>query len=227
MHTVSGLHLHLICGWAHPLRAIPVPRAHQAGVSLAEGGGLQITTVAKQMTGPNGARFNYSSGWVDTKGKWSQYLGRFEANCSLPTRRAEGVWPAFWLMPANISQCWPTGGEIDIFEMNGNAVEDSIFGSYHWAKPAQCGHDLEPIPGAPFRPLHAADDWQTDYHVYGVEWRTDRLDFYVYVRAEGWAAARADAHTYTAEWWVGCAHTRACVRLRVCASVRAECCELK
>lgn len=67
--------------------------------------------------GPNNKEYTYTSGWVDTRNKWSQHLGKFEANCSLPKTQAKGVWPAFWLMPQNGS-CWPTSGEIDIFEMN-------------------------------------------------------------------------------------------------------------
>ena len=35
---------------------------------------------------------------------------------------------------------------------------------------------MEPTPGAPYRPAHAAKDWQTGWHVYAAEWREDRLD---------------------------------------------------
>eukprot|EP00948_MAST-09A_sp_MAST-9A-sp1_P003621 g3621.t1 len=105
--------------------------------------------------------------------------GRFEANCSLPSREASGIWPAFWLMPQN-GQCWPTGGEIDIFEMNGNWVEDYIYASYHWGEPGECGKDKEPIPGKGYKPANAQSrNWQTDFHVYAVEWREDRIDFYL------------------------------------------------
>jgi beta-glucanase (GH16 family) len=48
--------------------------------------------------------------------------GRFAANCSLPTRKATGIWPAFWTLPQS-DECWPTGGEIDIFEMNGDHIQ--------------------------------------------------------------------------------------------------------
>ncbi len=146
------------------------------------GGQLVLRTQNRTLRGPNGQPFAYSSGWIDTQAKWSQKYGRFEANCSLPPRAATGVWPAFWLMPDNQTadpQCWPTGGEIDIFEMNGDPLQDDVFGSYHWARPGQCGKDREPIPGAAWRPAGSAVDWQTGWHVYAVEWRADRLDFFV------------------------------------------------
>ena len=110
---------------------------------------------------------------------FAQKYGRFEANCSLPTRQAAGVWPAFWLMPADPKQCWPTGGEVDVFEFNGNRLEDEIFTSYHWAEPGQCGKDKAPIPGKGFKPKGAASDWQTGFHLYAVEWFADHIDFFV------------------------------------------------
>ena len=81
--------------------------------------------------------------------------------------------------------------EVDIFEMNGNPLEDSIFGSYHWAKPGKCGDDLEPIPGAGFRPAGAAAGWQTGWHVYAVEWSSERLDFFVVRRTAGTSRSQA------------------------------------
>ena len=140
-------------------------------------GQLEIVTRRAHLAGPHGARYNFSSGWVDTRSKFSQRFGRFEANCSLPSNAASGVWPAFWLLPDDAGQCWPTGGEVDVFEMVGNPLVDEIFGSYHWG--LTCDADKAPIPGAGYRPPGAVRDWQTGWHVYGVEWREDRLDYYV------------------------------------------------
>ena len=138
---------------------------------------LEIATRRQRVAGPHGAPYNFSSGWVDTKSKFSQRLGRFEANCSLPSNAASGIWPAFWLLPDDESQCWPTGGEIDVFEMVGNALVDEIFGSYHWG--VACDEDKAPIPGAGYHPPGSVREWQARWHVYGVEWREDRLDYFV------------------------------------------------
>jgi len=40
---------------------------------------------------------DYTTGYLDTYGKWTQKYGYFEARMKLPT--APGLWPAFWLMP--------------------------------------------------------------------------------------------------------------------------------
>eukprot|EP00040_Diaphanoeca_grandis_P018933 m.99662 g.99662 ORF g.99662 m.99662 type:complete len:313 (-) comp27178_c0_seq3:787-1725(-) len=141
-------------------------------------GKLVITTKQETVLGPKGKVYNFTSGWVDTKNHFYHKYGRFDANCSLPPRNATGIWPAFWLMPQN-GTCWPTGGEIDIFEFNGDPLQDEVWGSYHWAKSGACDKDLEPIPGAPYRPHGSKSDWQLDFHVYTVEWSPERLDFYV------------------------------------------------
>ena len=66
---------------------------------------------------------------------------------------------------------------MDIFEFNGNPLEDVIFGSYHWGQ--TCGKDKFPIPGKGFRPHGSSADWQMDSHVYAMEWTEERMDYYV------------------------------------------------
>ena len=128
--------------------------------------------------GPGGKRFNFTSGWIDSKMKFSQQYGKFEANCSLPPRSARGAWPAFWLMPEE-DLCWPTGGEIDIFEFNADPLQDNIFGSYHWAPPKACGKDRAPIPGKSFKPAGSGDNWQEQWHVYSLEWSDTEIKYFV------------------------------------------------
>lgn len=142
-------------------------------------GKLVLRTRQRPAVDPKGQTWNYTSGWVDTKSRFSQRLGRFEANCSMPSSRATGVWPAFWLLP-DADVCWPTGGEVDIFEFLGTPIQDRTWGSYHWARPGECGKDRAPIPGAGYTPgMVGHEDWQTGWHVYAVEWFEDRFDYYV------------------------------------------------
>ena len=123
--------------------------------------------------------FEFTSGYLSTKRAFAQRLGRFVANCSLPPRAARGVWPAFWMLP-DAPQCWPTGGEIDIFEMLADPLEDNVWGSFHHG--TTCGHDLAPIPGKSVRPAatpRADRDWQTRWHLYEVQWFADRIEYYL------------------------------------------------
>ena len=101
-------------------------------------GALELTTSTARAVGPDGKRvYNWTSGWVDTKGKVETSYGRYEANIQLP-KALQSVWPAYWLVDDN-NHCWPTGGEIDILEAVGGFREDAVFGTYHWG--SVCGVD--------------------------------------------------------------------------------------
>lgn len=80
----------------------------------------------------------FTSGRVNTLGKYHFTYGLVEARIRLP-RTADGLWPAFWLMGADISQIgWPRCGETDVLEM-GHAdgiaagTQDRLFnGALHY-----------------------------------------------------------------------------------------------
>ena len=95
-------------------------------VSVANGL-LTITTRKRAAVSRDGAQYNFTSGWVDSKSKVFQKFGRFEVRAKLPTPAAHragkwpDAWPAHWLMPEPTTStppniCWPVGGEIDIME---------------------------------------------------------------------------------------------------------------
>jgi len=46
---------------------------------------------------PTKKKFDYTTGFLDTYGKWVQRYGYYETRTKLPT--SPGLWPAFWLMP--------------------------------------------------------------------------------------------------------------------------------
>jgi beta-glucanase (GH16 family) len=72
---------------------------------------------------PKAKKFDYTTGFLDTYGKWTQRYGYFETRAKLPT--SPGLWPAFWLMPdrgAAAGEKWQRqdtgngGMEFDIIE---------------------------------------------------------------------------------------------------------------
>src|SRR5262249_28395905 len=73
-------------------------------------GHLEIVARAESFSGRS-----YTSGRVNTSGKFTQRYGRVEALIKLPS--GQGIWPAFWMIGDNRGIVgWPTCGEIDIMQ---------------------------------------------------------------------------------------------------------------
>jgi beta-glucanase (GH16 family) len=82
---------------------------------------------------------NFTSGRLTTKGKFAPANGAWESRLVFWSGAgADGVWPAFWLLGANVNEqpypggtCWPmwSAREIDIFEytMNEAALNPGAF----------------------------------------------------------------------------------------------------
>jgi beta-glucanase (GH16 family) len=58
----------------------------------------------------------FTSGRINTSGKFNFKFGSIEARIKLPDLQ-NGLWPAFWMLGANYPEVgWPRSGEIDIME---------------------------------------------------------------------------------------------------------------
>jgi beta-glucanase (GH16 family) len=110
----------------------------------------------------------YTSGRIKTQGLFEVQYGKIAARIKLP--RGQGIWPAFWMLGKDISDPgvgWPRSGEIDVMENVGkepNIVHGTVHGpDYSGRKSITSAHTLS---GGGF-------------HVYGVEWSADSIDFLV------------------------------------------------
>jgi len=113
---------------------------------------------------------SYTSARLVTQDIFEQAYGRFEARIKLPY--GQGIWPAFWLLGDNFEEDgWPTCGEIDIMEYRGqetSTIHGTVHGpGYYAANGVTQRYDL---PNARF---------DTDFHIFAVEWGTDFIDFFV------------------------------------------------
>jgi len=116
---------------------------------------------------------DYTSARLKTQGLFSQAYGRFEARIQIP--RGQGMWPAFWMLGADIDKVhWPGSGEIDIMENIGKEPT-KIHGSLHGPGPGGSGTD---DMTAVFT-LPRGGQFADAFHVFAVEWEPGVIRFYV------------------------------------------------
>jgi len=121
----------------------------------------------------------YTSGRIDTHGKFAFKTGRLEATIELP--QGTGTWPAFWLLPdqpkylpgdygvdPNSDNAYAVNGELDIMEAVG--FEPNQVHNNHWSYNAvNQNQDLTNTTDLPTA--------ETAYHTYGIEKTPGKLVF--------------------------------------------------
>ncbi len=111
----------------------------------------------------------YTSASIHTKGKFEFTNGRLEVRAKIPT--GNGIWPAIWTLGANIDKVsWPLCGEIDIMEYWGHNPKN-IHANVHTN---DYNHSIGKGRGGK---IEVEKPWG-DFHIYALEWYSDRLDFY-------------------------------------------------
>ena len=119
----------------------------------------------------------YTSARLNTASKRSFRYGRIAARIQLPHGR--GVWPAFWMLGANIDENggdtpWPESGEIDILELYGSKDDGVVEANIHYANESgrhdSMGAIAYRLPEGRF-----ADR----FHVFELEWDAERVSWFV------------------------------------------------
>jgi beta-glucanase (GH16 family) len=110
---------------------------------------------------------DYTSASLTTRGKASWTSGRIEVRAKLPSAR--GTWPAIWTL--GLTGPWPACGEIDIMEFVG-FDPGVIHANIHTRK---YNHVQKTAKGGQI----SIPDASESFHVYALEWSTNRLDFFV------------------------------------------------
>uniref|UniRef100_UPI004055D7A2 glycoside hydrolase family 16 protein n=1 Tax=Acetatifactor sp. TaxID=1872090 RepID=UPI004055D7A2 len=129
----------------------------------------------------------YTSAKMNTFGRQSWTYGYFEFKVKIPS--GVGSWPAIWMMPEHIrlpreeqekmgiapeNMGWPNCGEIDIMEHIGRRQNYLLF-SLHCKNHNHANPDtIQYTTGKQFN-----EDLSEDYHVYGMEWTEDYIEYFV------------------------------------------------
>ncbi len=131
----------------------------------------------------------YTSGRLDTKGKFAPVYGRFEIRAKLPG--GKGLWPAHWLYPQNrdwrmerlmadevakgnerlIPEERPWYTEIDIMEFLGHE-RNILYGTHHF-------YSFDGQKRTSSGTWRGSVDYTKDFHVYVLEWEPDSLRWYI------------------------------------------------
>ena len=152
-----------------------------------EEGLLKITAKYESYEGKN-----YTSARINTQDKFEFTYGRVEMRAKLPNW--EGMWPAFWLLGANIDEIgWPNCGELDILE-HGDYVKDStsndpglISSAVHYG-PQDYSRQTTNVPNKIFfdrgqerfiRSEKIIEKPFEEYHTYSMQWAPDKIQFFI------------------------------------------------
>lgn len=141
-------------------------------VSVADGH-LRLTARQQTVVGHQGRTFPYTSGMVTSGRPYAQRAradrfaarqGYFEIRARIP--RGKGLWPAIWLLPSTQQE----RPEIDIMEIIGDAP-DVLEMHLHYSDEKGQRRSV----GASVKTVDLSADW----HVYGLEWRSDAVIWYL------------------------------------------------
>jgi beta-glucanase (GH16 family) len=131
----------------------------------------------------------FTSGRLDTEGKFTPVYGRFEIRAKLPL--GKGIWPAHWLYPQDrdwmmektmedavangkerlIPEERPWYTEIDIMEFLGHEP-NILYGTIHY-----CSFDgTRRSSSGKWR---GTVDYTKDFHIYALEWEPDSIRWFI------------------------------------------------
>ncbi len=148
------------CGWGNNERQFYTDRRENARV---ENGQLIVEARREKM----GSR-EYTSTRMVTKRRGDWTFGRIEVRAKLP--HGVGVWPAIWMLPSHSKYGgWPMSGEIDIME-NVGYMPDSVFGTVHTDR-------FNGMKGTQISKGILSKTLADEFHVYGIDWDADKIDF--------------------------------------------------
>lgn len=135
----------------------------------------------------------YTSAKLTTQGKFAFTYGKVEVKAKLP--EGQGVWPAIWMMPEDLSLYggWPGCGEIDIMELLGQEP-NKIYGTIHYGNPHTYHGGNYVLPNG--------QKFSDDFHIFGLEWEPGKIKWYVdgqlyYETSDWFSKSPNEAFDYT------------------------------
>jgi beta-glucanase (GH16 family) len=151
--------------------------AKRSNAALDGQGHLVMTARRERHVAGDGSVWSYTSARVHTAPALDFAYGLAEARIKVP--EGAGLHAAFWGLGNDMPRVgWPRSGEFDVMEVLGSQPR-SVMGSLHGPKESA---------GEPYA-VHRRQTFPLrltrGFHVYGLEWRPDRVVFYLDRRPYG------------------------------------------
>ena len=167
-------------------------QSYQPGNVSVRNGKLVIVARSEEADGKS-----YTSGRINTDGKFATRYGRIEASIQVPA--GQGLWSAFWMLPTNSPYgSWPASGEIDIMEVFVRQPEPFTQGAAHYGM--AWPHNLHSTQ------RYSGIDPADGFHIHALEWDenelrwfADGVHFYTLPRSAYWTHYKdpvTNAHQY-------------------------------
>lgn len=107
---------------------------------------------------------DYTSGAINTQGKFNTTGGYFEARMKMPD--LVGTWPAFWMLQNG----WPPEIDIMEFPVGSEAQKREFVANYHYTNNGS--------NASFYRVVSTGTDLSQSFNTFGLEWTTSQLKFY-------------------------------------------------
>lgn len=146
-----------------------------------DGNSCLVLQAVKETVTTNDRIYEYTSGGVDTYGKFDFKTGYVEMRAKLP--QGAGLWSGFWFGGTSNRDGetnWPENGEIDVIEHYGYKA-DTVFHNFHYATYDEAGNivanKIRPYDGEYTTVIDS--NFYESFHTFGCEWTEEYVAYYV------------------------------------------------
>lgn len=139
----------------------------RGNVTLNGRGDLAITARRQSHTAGN-QTWPYTSGKLDTLGRFQFRYGKIEARIKFPA--GAGLWPAFYMLGTNYPRVgWPDSGELDPMEFQGQRPT-RLVATVHGPTAQNTNWQVNKF-------AYSTSSFGNRFHVYGMNWTPNKLVF--------------------------------------------------
>lgn len=155
--------------WARFIASTPEGRELTSSIKDGKYQAICLANPFDEEKNNEGQKLEMLSGAIDSDNKYTFQYGKVEGR--IVTTPHSGNFPAYWMMPTKPVGGWPACGEIDIWEQIN--TDNKSHHTIHSKWGNTLGHANDPVK------THAHNTQADQYHIFGFEWTSDLLTWYI------------------------------------------------